>query len=568
MSRPSSDSIIFRTAGQTTFEEKPESYMPASQCKQQKSTDKAKGMTTARWSMPSTWSRQTMLLVSSTVTIVVFLLDSALQQDATASFVAGLGSEFVFYAVGLATAFCYLKLSPSFKKSGKNKKAKRVDSIEPTPKQATGRSPVAHADAANGFGRLSPKAALPAAELGGAHGGGMCSLYGAVKRHLSEGAVAAAEQQLLATRGEADTSCYNLMIQYHARHDQAAALKWLERLTEAGLRPNEQSFLALIIAQQRQRNVRGMEQLLRKMLSLSIAASTVTYTMVIEAHIQQGNVRQASGWLRHMKQDGLAPEPSLYNTLIHACGSRGLLTEAREVFADMKQHGLKASVVTFTALIDASAKALDLRSAEEWMRAMLDMNIEPNVVSYSTMISACAKVGDLSRAEYWFDFMQERGVEPNAYSLSALINACAKVGDVEAACSWLKRAKQVGTAFDVVVGDAERAMAVFQQMREDGIASNIVIYSALAKPYAYRGAYAEVERIAELMESEGIAMNDYFLYSLLLAYSRVKPRESARAEAAFVRAMKQGIPMNDRIKKVLGSAVGFARSEQLCRQFA
>lgn len=533
-----------------------------------------KQSTKQKWSMPATWSRQTMLLVCSAVTTAVYLLDTGLQTDFSSStLVAGLGSEFLFYGVGLVTAFFYLKISPSFAKSSKGKKTKggKKDSLVADKQALFSRTTAPSSDAVGGLFGSPGKAAFENYQE---------SRYASIKRSLVEGCEEAAEKLLKDMGGDADVACYNLFIHYHVRMGKRAmALQWLTRLEQSGLHADEQSYLAMIVLCQRQSDVTGMEGWLQRMLSVGIGASVASYSLIIEAHVRQGNVRQASGWLRRMKQEGLAPEPSLYNMLIHACGSRRLLAEAQEVFADMKEHGLKASVVTFTALIDASAKSLDLKGAELWMQAMLEMKIEPNVVSYSTMISACAKVGDLSRATYWFDLMQERGVAPNAFSLSALINACAKVGDVEAASSWLKRAKAAGTAFDVVVyscvinacakvGDAERAMAVFEQMREDGITSNIVIYSALAKPYAYRGAYAEVERIAEMMQSEGIAMNDYFLYSLLLAYSRVKPRETARAEAAFVKAMEQGVPVNDRIKKVLASAVGYGRSEQLFRQYA
>merc|ERR1719217_1201883 len=78
-------------------------------------------------SVPATWSRQTMLLVSAVVTSLVFLLDSALPEEAvSASIVADLGSEFVFYAAGLVAAFVYLKLNPAFGKP-KGKKVKEVD---------------------------------------------------------------------------------------------------------------------------------------------------------------------------------------------------------------------------------------------------------------------------------------------------------------------------------------------------------------------------------------------------------------------------------------------------------
>jgi len=72
-----------------------------------------------------------------------------------------------------------------------------------------------------------------------------------------------------------------------------------------------------------------------------------------------------------------------------------------------------------------------------------------------------------------------------------------------------------------------------------------------------------VEQILEEMAQDGIAMNDYILYTLLLAYSRAKPRQADRAESAFKKAFSEGIKPNDRVIKVLTSAVGRPRCNDI-----
>lgn len=194
------------------------------------------------------------------------------------------------------------------------------------------------------------------------------------------------------------------------------------------------------------------------------------------------------------------------------------------------------------------------------------------------MIDACARVGDLVRAERWHGKMVEWGVSPNVYIYSALINACAKASDVVAACAWLQKAEDSGTTLDAVVygcvinacgkaDDAERAKTVFQQMKSQGIQTHVVIYGALARPFAYKGDYMEVERIAEEMVAEGIPLNDYFLYMILLSYSRSKPRKAERAEAAFRKAMSFGIKANERVLKALSSAVGRSRCAEIVEYY-
>merc|ERR1712113_1302018 len=92
-------------------------------------------------------------------------------------------------------------------------------------------------------------------------------------------------------------------------------------------------------------------------------------------------------------------------------------------------------------------------------------------------------------------------------------------------------------------GDCQQAQDLFQEMRRCGITPNVVSYASLARPYAHQGNWQEVESLAETMKSEGLAMNEYFLYAMLLAYASAQPRQVQRAEAAFREACLGGIKM-------------------------
>merc|ERR1712173_155368 len=97
------------------------------------------------------------------------------------------------------------------------------------------------------------------------------------------------------------------------------------------------------------------------------------------------------------------------------------------------------------------------------------------------------------------------------------------------------------------VGDAPRARQVFEQMRSKGVKPNVVAYASLARPFAHRGDWAEVERIRRDMQANGLVMNEYFLYALLLAYASAKPRQAKRAETAFLEAIADGVPANKHV---------------------
>ena len=53
------------------------------------------------------------------------------------------------------------------------------------------------------------------------------------------------------------------------------------------------------------------------------------------------------------------------------------------------------------------------------------------------------------------------------------------------------------------------------------------------------------------MEAEGLEMNAYFLYALLIAHASARPRQAERAEAAFKAARDRGIEVNKHVLAAL-----------------
>merc|ERR1719215_2544350 len=136
-----------------------------------------------------------------------------------------------------------------------------------------------------------------------------------------------------------------------------------------------------------------------------------------------------------------------------------------------------------------------------------------------------------------------------------MVNACAKAKSprsAEAAERWLNISEEAGVVNDVVVyssvidacaksGDAERAMCIFRRMQAKGLKPHILAYTALARPFAYRGDWVKVESIAQEMAAAGVPRNAYFVYAQLLAYATSKPRRGHCAEECFRSAIAEGV---------------------------
>lgn len=559
-------------------------------------SQKAQSLLPWRWQ----WTRKSLVLATTLVTVVVFGLDMFFLNDWAApsslhDWITGDGG-LLFYLLGFGSAYAFLQLgrprpkqppskgSPASGRTNANQSRQaasmRKEQRNTNAKPALREGALCKATASGGLSMNAADLEIEtrAIDVFSAPASSAARVNHAITQAAARFGAEKAGDILAGMESEgleSDATSYNLVIRAYAKNgDLSNASRWFKKMSERGLEPNEYSYNTLMNAHAKADDVSGVEAWMDHMTQNNVVATGISYAIVIHASARRGDVVSAERWLERMIEAGLTPDCVNYNSLIHACSVRKDSEGAERWFEKLMASGQEPTVMTYTALVDACSKSLDVKKAERWMSQLLELGLEPNVVSFSAMVDACARVGDIERAERWYTKMLEYKVLPNAYIFSALINACARASDVEAACAWLKRAESSGAALDAVVygcvinacgkaGDSKSAMTAFRQMRAQGIRTHIVVYGALARPFAYAGDWEEVERIQEEMAKDGIAMNDYFLYSVLLAYSRAKPRRGDRAEAAFYKAMSDGVQPNERIVKALSSAVGRARCTQI-----
>merc|ERR1719160_20384 len=116
------------------------------------------------------------------------------------------------------------------------------------------------------------------------------------------------------------------------------------------------------------------------------------------------------------------------------------------------------------------------------------------------------------------------------------------------------------------VGDVEAAEGVVEEMMERGHPADLVAYASVARLFSRRGDWAKCEAFADQMKREGVRMNEYFLYTLLLSYGNGQPRQCSRAERAFRDAVAAGVKANDHVQGALRRVLGPARSQVLVKE--
>lgn len=424
-----------------------------------------------------------------------------------------------------------------------------------------------------------------------------------IKAHARNGNVVGAERWLLCARKHGvilDSFGYNAVIAAAARaNEPKAAENWLHQMIKDGSQPDVVSYNSVINAWAKRGEATAAERLVRQMCAAFVEPDVVTLGAATHACARSGDSKKAEAIFDAIVSRGKArPDVICFNALIDACVKAGDTRRAEFWLSEMVGEGVSPSVVSYTTVIHAHARSGNVDAAEQGLERMLTAGVEANVVSYSALIGACAKAGDVERAERWFDRMRKAGIRGNNVSYSVLLNVCAKAGDHERAEKWLEGMCADGVAPNAVcfnnvidacakAGLPDRAEMWLQRLCQasrkhpGNISENDVItvegaastvrptrqsFTTAAQAYATRGSWNDAERIIEEMERLGMSMDEFSLTVLLSAYSRGRPRQRERGEAAFRRHAAAGLPITKPPLRVLRSLVGSARFEVLCNE--
>jgi pentatricopeptide repeat protein len=427
-----------------------------------------------------------------------------------------------------------------------------------------------------------------------------------IKAHGRNGDIAGAERWLECARKSnvlLDSFGYNAVISAAARAgDSAAAERWLHRMHQDGAHVDVISCNTVINAWAKQGNAAKAVKVVDLMFQNNVEPDVVTLGVVVHACAKAGDAHEAEAVFQRIVTRGHAkPDAISYNALIDAFVKAGETERAERWLNNMRGHGVAPSVVSYTTVMHAHARSGNIDAAERGIKRMLEDGVEGNVVSYSALIHACVKAGDIDRAEKWFEKMRAAGVQANVVSYSVILNVCAKAGDIARAERWLEAMRSESLAPNVVcynnvidacakAGCGERAEFWLKQLvqasqdhRESlthaasvrgrpaalrqGTPHQLVptrqSYTAAAQAYATHAQWSDVERIFGDMQEHGLSMDEFSLTVLLSAYSRARPRQRERAEAAFQRHVASHLPVTRPPLRVLKTVVGAQRYEQI-----
>merc|ERR1719323_1247357 len=127
--------------------------------------------------------------------------------------------------------------------------------------------------------------------------------------------------------------------------------------------------------------------------------------------------------------------------------------------------------------------------------------------------------------QFWQEMTDRRGMEPNAIVLGCMLDALVCNGCIEEAVklfrTWQGCLQPNTVIYSTLIKgfanshQAERAMAMWREMRGTGVKLNTVVYNAVIDAQARVGAMDGVSELVEAMEPDGCAP-DCITYSTIV----------------------------------------------------
>ncbi|OLP81061.1 putative pentatricopeptide repeat-containing protein, mitochondrial [Symbiodinium microadriaticum] len=319
---------------------------------------------------------------------------------------------------------------------------------------------------------------------------------------------------------------YSLQKQLQGEGGECATA-WVERMPEASVEPDRQTFEALATAHAARGDVDRAAGCLEEMQLRRMSPLPANYVPVIEACAESRDGAQAERWLQEVRDANLPVNSVLYSSVLKAYqyDERG----AVRVLEDMIQERVMPSVRTWNSVIRSFAQTAKSEEAEALMRRMQDSGVTPTGITYGILLEGCARSGAIEKA---LDLMQEMdkvrvGRSQVTYTtLMKVMHRTGHSGDVQQTFDAMVAAglppneesmSIVIAAAVKAAGKASAGIKWFDKMKEFNLSPTTAHYAPCLIHLAKEKQIPALRQLLPMMVAQGVPLDEY-LQSTLLQY--------------------------------------------------
>ncbi|KAI5064522.1 hypothetical protein GOP47_0021192 [Adiantum capillus-veneris] len=254
--------------------------------------------------------------------------------------------------------------------------------------------------------------------------------------------------------------------------------------------------------------------------------NVVSWNAICTACVQNGKRKRALEIFHHMLRNGILPSNFSFLSALQACST---LLEAQTIYDCIRRFGFESDVVVSTALVATYGRLGRLDDARKVFESMKTKT----AVSWSAMIAAYAQNGQGKEALQLFHKMESCGVSPSETIFTSVLSACAfeaalgkgelihcsgvclamddgllfvnALIDMYANCGQLETAQHIFdkmckrdvsswnimTGAHALYGNANNALAIFQEMLQDGVTPDRFTFNNILSGCSHAGLINE-----------------------------------------------------------------------------
>ncbi|KAH7435134.1 hypothetical protein KP509_06G051200 [Ceratopteris richardii] len=221
--------------------------------------------------------------------------------------------------------------------------------------------------------------------------------------------------------------------------------------------------------------------------------SILTWAAIISAFVECGRSEEAIQLHHHMLEDRVEPNSYVYVGLLKACGKILDLDSGKKLHAEARSRGLATHVFVSSTLVSMYGKCGAITEAED---VFLSVTCR-DPVCWNAMLTAYIETNRAEQALQLFRQMKEEAVTVDH---STLILALQALADMEGTILLSEGANRIQLKR---VGQALHAEA-----RKKGLASDIIVGSALLSMYGNYGCIEDADNVfASLFHRDVVSWN-------------------------------------------------------------
>ncbi|KAG6418978.1 hypothetical protein SASPL_121186 [Salvia splendens] len=280
--------------------------------------------------------------------------------------------------------------------------------------------------------------------------------------------------------------------------------------------------------------VENCHSVFNTMVAGGLKPNIVSYNALLGAYASLGLSEEASSVFSEMKQNGFLPDVVSFTSLLNAFGRSEQPWKAKEVFDLMRKNNCKPNLVTYNALIDAYgsngflAEAVDLLPCghccqhvkiDSVLKAAKLRGIKLNTIAYNSAIGSYMNVGEYEKALGLYRNMREKRVKPDSVTYNILISGCCKMSKYSEALEFLVEMRDMNIPLSKE-GQLVEAESMFNMLKEDGLQPDVIAYTAMLHAYSVAEHWEEALAVFQEMELNNVQPDSVACAALMRAFNR------------------------------------------------